>query len=427
MKTAIICIGTELNLGLVINTNATYIAQKLSEIGIESNLILSVKDLKGDIKKAIDFSLNNSDIVIISGGLGPTEDDITREAVAEYFSLKLIKKDFLDKTSLHFIKKEISHTIREKLLKQSFIPERARAIIPNIGSASGFEIFFKEKNKWLFSIPGVPKEMKDMMDSSVIKSIKDVLKPRQINDIKLLKKILLTTGISESEIEEKISDIYELAAGLNVEIGITASPGVIRLIIVSKSVSEKVNIENVGKIKDMLLKRLGEFIYGEENMLISESLKEAISKSSKRELSISAAESMTGGLISEMITDVSGSSQYFKGSVISYSDFSKIKLLGIEEKLINTHGAVSEEVCRAMALNSKKLFCSDYSVSISGFAGPEADKDLKNVGLTFIGVAMPDETVKVFKLRFIGTRTEIKYRASQFALNQLRLQILKSG
>ncbi len=425
MKTAIICIGSEINLGLIVNTNATYIAQKLSETGIESNLILSVKDLKDDIKNAINFSLENSDIVIISGGLGPTEDDITREAVADCFNLKLIKKDFLDKTSLHFIRKEISHKIKEKLLKQSFIPDGAHAIIPNIGSASGFELFLKEKKKWLFSIPGVPKEMKDMMDSHVIKSIKDILRRFQENDVKLLKKVLLTTGISESEIEEKIPDIYKLAEELNVEIGITASPGMIRLIIVSKSLSEKINIENVEKIKNKLQERLGEFIYGEENMLISESLKEAIDKVPGRKMSISAAESMTGGLVSEMITDVPGSSRYFKGSLITYSNFSKIKLLGIKENLINIHGAVSEEVCREMALNSKKLFCSDYSVSISGFAGPEADS-AKKVGLTYIGIAMPDETVKIFKLKFIGTRTEIKYRASQFALNQLRLQILQS-
>lgn len=426
MKTAIICIGSEINLGLIVNTNAAYIAQKLSEIGIESNLILSVKDLKEDIKNAINFCIMNSDIIIISGGLGPTEDDITREAVAEYFSLKLIKKDFLDKTSLHFIKKEISNVIKERLLKQSYIPEGARAIIPNIGSASGFELFLKEKNKWLFSIPGVPKEMKDMMENSVIRSIKNILKRFQDSDVKLLKKVLLTTGISESEIEEKIPDIYRLANDLNVEIGITASPGIIRLIIVSKSLSEMDNIKNVNIIKNKLTERLGEFIYGEENMLISESLKDAIDKSGVEKLSISAAESMTGGLVSEMITDVPGSSLFFKGSLVSYSNFSKIKLLGIDENLIKVHGAVSEEVCRAMALNSKKLFCSDYSVSITGFAGPDADSAQK-LGLTYIGIAGPDKTVKIFKLKFIGTRTEIKYRASQFALNQLRLQILGSG
>ncbi|HHT79560.1 MAG TPA: CinA family nicotinamide mononucleotide deamidase-related protein [Actinobacteria bacterium] len=426
MKASIVCIGSEINLGLIINTNATYIAQKLSEIGIESNIIISVKDLKSDIKEATGFCIDHSDIIILSGGLGPTEDDLTRDAVADLLDLKLIKNDLLDDKSLRFIRKEISQKLKKKLLKQSYIPEGARPIIPNIGSASGFEVFLRERNKWLFSIPGVPKEMKDMIDNSVIKRIKDILDSSKENNEKILKKVLLTTGISESEIEEKIPDIYKTAARMGVEIGITASPGIIRLIIVSKSLSDKTNNENADRIKSMLVERLDEFIYGEENKLISESLKETIMKSGKA-ITISAAESMTGGLISQMITDVSGSSQYFKGAVISYSDFSKIKILGIEKKLLKQYGAVSEQVCREMALNVKKIFDSDYSVSISGFAGPEADNNIDNVGLTYIGIAMPDEEIKVFRLKFIGTRTEIKYRASQFALNKLRLQIHKSN
>ncbi|HAX17837.1 MAG TPA: hypothetical protein DCY00_04490 [Actinobacteria bacterium] len=425
MKTSIVCIGSEINLGLITNTNSTYIARKLSEIGIESNIIISVKDLKNDIKNAVNFCMENSDIIILSGGLGPTEDDITREAAAELLNLKLIKNDSLDDKSLRFIRKEISQKLREKLLKQSYIPEGAQPIIPNIGSASGFEIYLKEKDKWLFSIPGVPKEMEDMVDNSILKKIKNILNSRKENNEKILRKVLLTTGISESEIEEKIPDIYELAANLGVEIGITASPGIIKLIIVSRSLSDEKNIENVGKIKNLLFERLDEFIYGEENMLISESLKDTILNSGKM-ISISAAESMTGGLVSQMITDVPGSSGYFKGSVISYSDFSKVKLLGVSEEILNNYGAVSEQVCREMALNTKKIFQSDYSLSISGFAGPEAGNNIENVGLTFIGIAMPDENIKIFKLKFIGTRTEIKYRASQFALNKLRLQIQKA-
>jgi len=151
MKTSIVCIGSEINLGLITNTNSTYIARKLSEIGIESNIIISVKDLKNDIKNAVNFCMENSDIIILSGGLGPTEDDITREAAAELLNLKLIKNDSLDDKSLRFIRKEISQKLREKLLKQSYIPEGAQPIIPNIGSASGFEIYLKEKDKWLSS------------------------------------------------------------------------------------------------------------------------------------------------------------------------------------------------------------------------------------------------------------------------------------
>jgi len=424
MKASIVCIGSEINLGLITNTNASFIAQKLSEIGIESNLIISVKDNSRDIIDATSFALEKSEIIILSGGLGPTEDDITRESVAKLLDLNLVKDDSLDSTSLRFIRKEINPSLKEKLLRQSYIPESAIPIIPNIGSASGFAIYISDKDKWLFSIPGVPKEMKDMMETSVINKILNIQNSKKENSERILKKVLLTTGISESEIEEKIRDIYKSALGLGAEIGITASPGLVRLILISRSFSDKKNLENIEKLKKKLYKKLKDYIYGEENDLISESLKDTIEKS-KSKISISAAESMTGGLVSEMITDVQGSSKYFKGSIISYSDFSKKEILGIEAEIINKFGAVSEQVCKSMASKAKEMFESDYSISITGFAGPEADKN-ENIGLTFIGIALPDGNVNVFKMRFIGTRTEIKYRASQFALNKLRLQIQKS-
>ncbi|MCL6087362.1 MAG: CinA family nicotinamide mononucleotide deamidase-related protein [Actinobacteria bacterium] len=424
MKSAIICIGTELNLGLTVNTNATYISEKLAENGIECNLIITIKDDEKDIIDALNYSLNQSDTVIISGGLGPTDDDITRKAVSEALSLKLYKDDKLDNTSLKFKKKVLTDKLRDRLLRQSYIPEGSIPFIPNIGSASGFMINLKGRNKRIFSIPGVPGEMKDMFNNNVLPVLIN-LSERSEDNLKLKRKILLTTGISESEIEEKIKDIYKESDVLGVKIGITAMPGLIKLVIVSRSSSDEINTKNINIISGRIKKEIGFFIYGENDDLMMQALKKSILNYGKK-ITISTAESMTGGLISSMITDIPGSSDYFCGGIISYSNYAKMNLLNVKKDDLNKYGAVSEQVCRQMALSSKKIFNSDYAIGVSGFAGPEADEKGKNVGLVYTCIAKPDGSFKIFESRFTGTRTEIKFRVSQFVLNMIRIEIEKN-
>lgn len=352
MRSAIICIGTELNLGLIINTNATYISEKLAENGIDCNLIITVKDDEKDISDALNYSLSQSDLIIISGGLGPTDDDVTRKAVSEALKLKLYKDDKLDITSLRFIKKILTEELKSRLLRQSFIPEGSIPIIPDVGSASGFIINLKEKNKWIFSIPGVPKEMKDMFDKNVLPKLIE-LTNQDNNNIKIKRKVLLTTGISESEIEEHIKDIYIEGEKLGVKIGITASPGLIKLIIVSKSKSNELNNRNIEIISKKIKEKINDYIYGEDEDLIANSLKKSILNSSKK-ITISIAESLTGGLISSMVSDIPGSSEYFLGSIISYSNYSKVKLLEINLDDLKKYGAVSSEVCKKNGIICKK-------------------------------------------------------------------------
>lgn len=421
MRSAIICIGTELNLGLIINTNATYISEKLAENGIDCNLIITVKDDEKDISDALNYSLSQSDLIIISGGLGPTDDDVTRKAVSEALKLKLYKDDKLDITSLRFIKKVLTEELKSRLLRQSFIPEGSIPIIPDVGSASGFIINLKEKNKWIFSIPGVPKEMKDMFDKNVLPKLIE-LTNQDNNNIKIKRKVLLTTGISESEIEEHIKDIYIEGEKLGVKIGITASPGLIKLIIVSKSKSNELNNRNIEIISKKIKEKINDYIYGEDEDLIANSLKKSILNSSKK-ITISIAESLTGGLISSMVSDIPGSSEYFLGSIISYSNYSKVKLLEINQDDLKKYGAVSSEVCKKMALSTKKMFNSDYSISVTGFAGPTVNEKGKDIGLVYSCIALPDGNIKIFENKFIGTRTEIKFRVSQFILNKLRIEI----
>lgn len=414
------CIGTELNLGLVLNTNASYISGKMAENGIECNLIVTIEDNEDDIKNALNYSMSQSDLIIISGGLGPTDDDITRAAVANTLGIKLYKDDSLDRTSLRFIKKILTEDLRSRLLRQSYVPEGSVPIIPEIGSASGFMINLK--NKWIFSIPGVPKEMKDMFDKKVLPMLTDLSLDSSKNALKIKRKILLTTGISESEIEENIKDIYADCENIGVKIGITASPGLIKLIIISKAAADAVNEHNIKIISSKIRKKIDGFIYGENEDRVAESLKKSILSLDKK-ITISTAESVTGGLISSMIADVAGSSEYFAGGIISYSDESKINILNVEKEDIRKHGAVSREVCIKMALSVKKIFDSDYSISVTGFAGPTADEKGKDVGTVFSCLAGPGGKINVFENKFIGTRTEIKFRISQFVLNMLRKEI----
>ena len=420
MRASLICIGTELNLGLVLNTNAAYISEKLAENGIECSLIVTIEDNKQDIANALNYSISQSDLIIISGGLGPTDDDITRQAVAETLGLKLYKDDNLDFTSLKFIKKVLTEELKSRLLRQSYIPEGSIPIIPEIGSASGFIINIK--NRWIFSVPGVPKEMKDMFDKKVLPMMIDLSFKSQPGNLKIKRKILLTTGISESEIEENIKDVYGECENIGVKIGITATPGLIKLIIISKGSTNEINDHNIEVIECRIREKINGFIYGENNDKVAESLKKSILSCGKK-ITISTAESVTSGLISSMIADVAGSSEYFKGGIISYSNESKINILGIEREVIKKFGAVSREVCIKMALSSKRIFNSDYSVSVTGFAGPAVNEKGKDVGIVYSCIAKPDGKTDIFETRFIGTRTEIKFRISQFVLNMLRKEI----
>jgi len=424
MKCSIINIGTELNLGLVTNTNSRYIAESLAELGIECNFIYTVRDNKEEISTILNEGLKHSDAVIISGGLGPTDDDITRSGVASALGLKLLRDKSLDRTSLKFIKKIKSSEIKSRLLRQSYIPKNSIPIKPRIGSASGFIMKLESEKKWIFCIPGVPKEMKDMFDIDVVPVIKNITgnKNKTDGDLIIKKSVLMTTDISETEIEEKIKEIVAEANGINIETGITANPGIIKIILVSKSKDEVSCIRNLKIIEKKIQRKLGEYVYDKNNPLISESLKRTIIRKNKN-ITISAAESMTGGLISSIVTDTTGSSDYFLGSIVSYSNFAKNKLLKVDNASIEKFGAVSKEVCLEMVRNAKKLFNSDFAISVTGFAGPKVIGKEGEVGLVYCCILGPNKNTQIFKKRFVGNRKEIKFRTAQFVLNKLRVTI----
>ena len=421
MDCSIISIGTELNLGLILNKNSRYIAERITELGIECRYMFTVSDNSNDICSVLKQSLRYSDLIIISGGLGPTDDDVTRYAVASALNLKLVRDRNLDSSSLRFIRKLKSKKITERLLRQSYIPENSFPIKPELGSASGFRVELDSK-KIIFCIPGVPKEMISMFEKDVVPFLKDGMlrKDLRSNRFKIKKSILLTTDISESEIEEKIKEIVSEAKEINVQIGITADPGLIKIILVTKSSDSMKAEKNLKIIEDKISSKLGNYFYGKDDNLLPDNLKEVIAKIGGG-LTISTAESITGGLISSIITDTPGSSKFFLGGIVSYSDYSKIKLLDIDENILKKYGTVSREVCLNMARKVREVFDSDYSLSVTGYAGPETENE--KVGLVYCCILGPDGYEKIFKKNFPGNRCEVKFRTAQFILNELRAAI----
>jgi len=424
MNCSIISIGTELSLGLITDSNSKYIAESLTELGIECNYIFTVPDKNKEIENVLKSALDYSNIVIISGGLGPTDDDMTRNAVASALKLPLIRDKSLDANSLKFIRKKRTEAINKRLLRQSYMPRGSFPIIPRIGSASGFRVDLAG-NKHIFCMPGVPKEMKDMFDGDILPYLKS-LKGTYNGDktgTKIRKSTLLTTDISETEIEERIKDLVKDAKRACIDIGITAEPGLVKIILVEKLKGSSGTAGNLKVFEEKISKRIGGHLYGRGNTMISDNLKAAIESAGKH-ITISAAESITGGLISSIITDTPGSSRFFAGGIISYSDFAKEKVLKIDKELIEKKGAVSKEVCMAMAEKVMSLFKTDYSLAVTGFAGPEYKGDCP--GTVFCCICGPSGYCQVFEKKFSGKRTEIKFRTMQFVLNKLRNAIIQN-
>jgi len=435
LKFSCVSIGTELNLGLILNTNSKYITEMLTELGLECNYMLTVRDDCGDIENALKEAISHSEVIVVSGGLGPTDDDLTRVAVAKALNKDLVKDESLDQTSLRFLKWLQNKSIEGTLKRQSFIPEGSIPIKPRIGSASGFIIkigpdYSKEAagcSKWVFSIPGVPKEMKDMLDNDVIPFLKGMIDlPAQVGGKTgrefLKKKILLTTDISESEMEFRIKDAKQHAKDLKVEIGVTANPGLIKIMLLAKSCDKKECDSNLKLIEKKIREVIGENIYGAGNDIMADSIREAIKKKGSK-ITISVAESVTGGLISSLLTDTGGSSEFFTGSIVSYSTGAKEEVLNIMDDLIVQKGVVSPDVCLEMAQNVKRLFHSDFAVGTTGIAGPKSCEKDKKIGLVYCCLIGPNGISEVYEKNFIGTRTEIKFRTAQFILNRLRLAI----
>ena len=405
MKVSILCIGNELLSGKTLNTNASWISRKLSDIGCDILEHLVVPDKKETIITGLEhLTIKNPGCVIITGGLGPTDDDITRPTIFEYVGTdSRFDEDYWTLLSEKFQK--LGMNIPASNRNQALVPINGEVIENPGGSARGLK-FLLNGGEMLFVLPGVPSEMKDMMNASVIPCIKENVKT-SINT-----RTLRTTGIPESALIEEIVEPISSNHGCNIGYYPSLYGVDIRI---SSGFQDKVN-----ELSNKLYNILGHKIYCEgeydiENVVV----KNAINK----DKTIALAESCTGGLIGDRITDTDGSSKVFKGSMVVYSNKAKIDLLGVNKNTLDSFGAVSEEVAKEMANKVRKTFLTDYGLSVTGVAGPGGGTENKPVGLVYIGLSDENKT-EVQRFNFSSDRKKNKLKTSQVALDWLRLTLI---
>lgn len=413
----VICIGNEILLGHISNTNAEYISKKLSSIGIKTSRHISIPDDEKTIISAIRESLCNSNIVILTGGLGPTVDDLTLECISKALGRKLIlQKKVASHIKGHFKKRKLK--MPKNNLRQALVPEGAVPIFNNIGTAPGLIIQGESRNTGrgfaLVALPGVPFELYPMFEQSVVPFLKKTFNPCLV----IKSRIIKITGLPESRVNEKIKDILNIKG--NVQMGIYPHPEEITVKITVTEKKEPLANSIIGKIEKKIKTRLGKYIFAYDDEKLEEVIGKLLSKDRK---TLSIAESCTGGLLADRITDIPGSSRYFKMGIVVYSNKSKENILGIPIEIIKRHGAVSKETASLMAKNIRKLTETDIGVGISGIAGPGGGSGKKPVGLVYIALATKRKTFSR-EFRFLGQREIIKYKATQAALNMLRLQCL---
>jgi nicotinamide-nucleotide amidase len=410
MRADIITIGDEILIGQIINTNSAKIAEMLNLSGISVRQMLSVSDDRKTILSALEEARKNVQIIILTGGLGPTKDDKTKPALCEFFNTKLIfhEPSYLN-TSRIFSERNLPMTEENK--KQSLLPEHCIPLENKIGTAWG--MWFEKEGIVTISLPGVPYEMMHLMEKQVMPRLKEKFKTPAI-----IHRTIITQGIGESWLADKIAH-WEDTLPEHIKLAYLPSPGMVRLRL-SAAGENKAELENEVNVQIELLKTI---IPEEICCYEKETLQEVVGKLLREKKAfLSTAESCTGGYISHLITSVAGSSDYYLGSVISYSNAIKQAELGVREDDLQEKGAVSKEVAEQMAVGVKLKFKTDYSIAVTGIAGPGGGSEEKPVGTVWIAIAGPNG-VKSKRFLFGDNRERNILRTALTALNMLRKEL----
>ncbi|WP_417871885.1 competence/damage-inducible protein A [Winogradskyella sp.] len=413
MQAEIITIGDEILIGQIVDTNSAFLGEEFNKIGVSVYQITSVQDDKTHILKALKEAEENADIIIITGGLGPTKDDITKQTICEYFNDTLIE----DKSVLKNVE-QIFSKYNAPLLTvnkhQALVPSKSKVLMNKYGTAPGM---WMEKNGKVFvSLPGVPYEMKALIKDEVIPLLRSKFKFPYI-----MHKTLLTYGIGESALADRI-EAWEDSLPSFIKLAYLPSLGRVRLRLSGKS-NNKETLENELKQQiDLLRPQIEDVFVGYEEDL---SIEAVIGKQlTEQEETLSVAESCTGGQIAKAITANAGASKYFKGSIVSYATESKINVLNVPEEDIASKSVVSKEVAEAMAVNVRQLFKSDYGISTTGNAGPSKGESDADVGTVWIAIATKSG-VHSKEYNFGNLREKVIIRATNKAFEMLQKEILK--
>ena len=418
MRVELVSVGTELLLGDIVNTNTAYLSKELAALGLGVFRQTTVGDNRERLIKTLDSAFLENDTVIITGGLGPTDDDITKECAAEYFGREFYFHEYSWVKILERLTRSGRNIITENNKKQAMIPEGAIVLENYCGTAPG--IIIEENNKRIILLPGPPREMRDMFE----KSVKPYLE--KFSSKQFISKYVRFYGIGESLLETKIKDIMDNQT--NPTLALYAKTGEV-LLRITVSGNDRAECEDlIRKQLDEIEKRVGEYIYlvGDEDISSTQTEMNTVVANLliENKFTISIAESLTGGKISSMLVEKSGISEALLEGVVCYSNKSKIDTLGVREETLEKFGAVSEEVAKEMVLGVAKRLGADFAVATTGIAGPNSDGSGKPVGLVYIGIyAQGDISVK--ECLFTGDRELIRYRTSVEALEEVRRNILK--
>lgn len=407
----IITVGDELLIGQTVDTNSAWMGMQLSMRGMRVNRITSISDRRDEIIAALDEALGRVQIVLMTGGLGPTSDDITKETLAEYFGTKLVMNlEVLEEVTARITRRNLE--MNENNRRQAMVPESCRVLANHAGTAPG--MLFEKEGRIVVSMPGVPSEMKHIMQEHVLPMI-----TARSGGQTIVHRNIMTFGTFEAKLAERLEGFEKELPGM-VKLAYLPAHGVIKL----RLTATGNNGDQVRKIAEQQVRKLYEIIpdviYGEDEVSLEETIGKLLLDNN---LTVSTAESCTGGRIASMITSVPGSSAWYRGSVVAYDNSIKTRVLGVDPAIISRYGAVSEETVRAMAEGMRSLAATDYAVAVTGIAGPTGGTPEKPVGTVWIAVCSPGGIVAE-KHRFADDRQINISRSATTALNLLRKQII---
>ncbi len=410
MRAEIIGTGTELLSGGVVDTNSLFLSEELLSLGIETAFKTVVGDDEKNMEDALRAAMARVNLVIVTGGIGPTEDDITRKVIA-----KIVKKRLVLNEDAHmWIHQKLAGRSKKILIandRQALIPVGARLLRNPAGIAPGF--YLNEEEAFIAVLPGVPRELYAMFNQE----LKPVLAERFTSRQAVRRRVLHTCGLSESGVNEAIQDILRLTSPV---VGLTARETGVDIRIIARGATADSAQALADRTEAAIREKLGDAVYAVDGQTMEEVVGALLKQ---RRLTLAAAESCTGGLIGARITNIAGSSDYFERGAVTYSNASKSELLGVPRELIERHGAVSDEVAAAMAQGIRQSAKTDFGLAVTGIAGPSGGSEQKPVGLVYTALAAADG-VKTAEHRFLGDREQIRMRASQMALDMVRRHLI---
>lgn len=415
MKATIVTIGDEILIGQIIDTNSGFIAKSLDKIGVEIKEMISISDDKQHILNTFTQLQDKVDLVIITGGLGPTKDDITKHTFCEYFNDDLVVNEKVLVHVTQMIESFYKRPITQLNKDQALVPSKCTILHNEMGTAPG--MWMKKANTVFISLPGVPYEMKYLLDNEVVpKIVQEYKRPYIIH------KTILTYGEGESKVAERIEE-WENDLPPFIKLAYLPNPGRVRLRLSARGTDKSVLEQEIQKNIASLTKIIGDIIVGfDEDETLEVVIGRLLQQHNK---TIATAESCTGGKIAEVITAVSGSSNYFKGSIVSYATEVKVNVLGVSQEVIDKYSVVSAEVVKEMAINVKRIMKTDYAIATTGNAGPTKGETNAEIGTVFIAIATPNEVI-VQEYNFGQPRDKVIDRAVNKSLEVLQKEILKN-